>query len=87
MCQSQLEPVTAAPISLERLHLCCKGSCEFVESSHRTALLRNPHHRAIFLLGKKQKTDPPQILKILRIRNAHLYRLVREYTAGNGSIR
>ena len=25
--------LTAAPVSLERLHLCCKGSCEFVESS------------------------------------------------------
>jgi hypothetical protein len=24
---------TAAQVSLERLHLCCKGSCEFVESS------------------------------------------------------
>src|SRR5262249_48895566 len=33
-----------APVSLERLHLCCKGSCEFVESSLRTVLLRNPHH-------------------------------------------
>ena len=27
-------------VSLERLHLCCKGSCEFVESSLRTVLLR-----------------------------------------------
>jgi hypothetical protein len=25
------------PPSLERLHLCCKGSCEFVESSFPTA--------------------------------------------------
>jgi hypothetical protein len=31
---------TAAPVSLERLHLCCKGSCEFVESSLRTVLLK-----------------------------------------------
>jgi hypothetical protein len=23
--------LTAAPVSLEHLHLCCKGSCEFVE--------------------------------------------------------
>src|SRR6516165_10049169 len=27
-------------VSLERLHLCCRGSCEFVESSLRTVLLR-----------------------------------------------
>jgi hypothetical protein len=32
--------LTAAPVSLERLHLCCKGSCEFVESSHRAQLDR-----------------------------------------------
>jgi hypothetical protein len=32
--------LTAAPVPLERVHLCCKGSCEFVESSHRTVLLR-----------------------------------------------
>ena len=38
--------LTAAP--LERLHLCCKGSREFVESSLSTVLLRNFHRRSIF---------------------------------------
>jgi hypothetical protein len=38
----------AAPVSLERLNLCGKGSCEFVESSLRTVLLRNPQRRSIF---------------------------------------
>src|SRR5262249_31493865 len=31
-------------------------------------------------------TDPPLDSKIFRVRNAHLYRLVRELTPGNGSI-
>jgi hypothetical protein len=72
--------LTAAPVSLERLHLCCKGSSEFVESSLRTVLWRNPHRRSIFDPGKietdrpadflilqEQKTDPPPVLKIFKL--------------------
>ena len=40
--------LTAALVSLERLHLCCKGSCEFVESSLALSCCGNPHHRQIF---------------------------------------
>jgi len=79
---------------LERLHLCCKDSCEFVESSHRTVLLRNPHRRSIlilenrragrFLILKEQKTDPPPVLKIFRTRNAHLCRRGQIRRPGNG---
>jgi hypothetical protein len=36
-------------------HLCCKGSCEFVESSHRTVLLRNP--RLDFFAGEKMEVE------------------------------
>jgi hypothetical protein len=39
-----------------------------------------------FLILQKQKTDPPLDSKIFKNRNAHLYRLVRELTPGNGSI-
>jgi hypothetical protein len=40
-----------------------------------------------FLILQKQKTDPPPDSKFFKNRNAHLYRLVRELTPGNGSIR
>ena len=39
-----------------------------------------------FLILQNQKSDPPPDSKIFRNRNAHLYRLVRELTPGNGSI-
>ena len=55
--------LTAAPVSLERLHLCCKGSCEFVESSLRTVLLRKPHHRPIFC-WEKIGIGPPAVFEI-----------------------
>jgi hypothetical protein len=47
----------------ERLHLCCKGSCEFVESSHRTVLAESSP-TVKFLILQKQKTDPPLDSKI-----------------------
>src|SRR6516165_1040789 len=40
-----------------------------------------------FLISQKQKTDPPLDSTIFRNGNAHLYRLGRESTRGNGSIR
>jgi hypothetical protein len=45
----------AAPVSLERLHLCCKGSCEFVESSHALSRVAESSPRLDFLLEKKYK--------------------------------
>jgi hypothetical protein len=40
-----------------------------------------------FLILQKQKTDPPLDSTIFRNGNAHLYRLGRESTPSNGSIR
>jgi hypothetical protein len=34
----------------------------------------------------KTKSDPPLNFEILKNKNAHLYRLLRELTPGNGSI-
>src|SRR5262252_5412744 len=37
---SRRDHLPCGPLQAEHLHLCCKGSCEFVESSLRTVLLR-----------------------------------------------
>ena len=46
--------LTAAPLSLERLHLCCKGSCEF--GSLRTVLLRILTTVKFLILQKQKPT-------------------------------
>ena len=55
--RADLNLLTAAPVSLVCLHLCCKGSCEFVESSLRTVLLRNPHRHSIFCRGNRPAAE------------------------------
>src|SRR6516165_8761166 len=57
--RADLNLLTAAQVSLERLHLCCKGSCELVESSHRTVLLRKSSPRLDSEFWGKIETDPP----------------------------
>jgi hypothetical protein len=81
-----------APVELILLHL---GVWRLVDAhavydfhDHRDLLssLRNTHPSPPLDL-KKQKTDPSLDSKISRNRNAHLYRLGRESTPGNGSTR
>ena len=55
-------------------------------SSRSEPDMAKPRPTARFFDSEKQKTDPPPDSKIFRIRNAHLYRLVREIRTGNGSI-
>jgi len=50
--------LTAAPVSLERLYLCCKGSCKFVESSLALSCCGNLHRRSIFDPGKNRNRPP-----------------------------
>ena len=80
--RADLNLLTAASVSLERLHLCCKGSCEFVESSLRTVLLRHRPGR-FFLLGKNRNRATASS-KIFQNRNAHLCRRGQNQRPGNG---
>jgi hypothetical protein len=68
------------------LHLCCKVRVSLLKARFALSCCGILSDREIFRFGKRQKTNPPQFLKIFRSRNAHLYRLVRELTPGNGSI-
>ena len=83
--------LTAAPVSLERLHLCCKGSCEFIEGSLRTVLLRKPHHRKFSFFGIFRlenaglySAEPPQKSRFLKKSDVHRCALAAKFKPGNG---
>jgi hypothetical protein len=78
-------PVIAIPLALGRAAACAMEATNgpAVQSLTWTPTVKNPRLKKVF---PRTETDPPLDSKIFKNRNAHLHRLVRELTPGNGSI-